>query len=305
MTSLVKKSSSTFIPFMLIWAVYITFYIFLKNQQSLHLGTGVLSFIALMGLDIFLACYAFRLVIISTDKSAKRIFYFLAVSFVCLFFDDLIYSVLYSLMQLPRAQAPVKWVLLDNLFYIGYLFFQFLAWINIFIKAKSPENKFSFYMPVLFITGCIGFVFVLMLKNNMVQFTGGGIADNVETFLHLITFVIAALCLTIANNKGVFYLAVGYLVGIASDLVMDLGLLGQTFGINSILETSWIFTLLFMGYGLLSLNKSESYKKPVDTWVYKINSLRAQLAFWIFAICAIVFSVFFMALFLFTPHSFF
>ena len=106
----------------------------------------------------------------------------------------------------------------------------------------------------------------------------------VQALLQIAGFVAAILCLAITKNRGIFYLAVAYLVELTGDVILNFGIFAQSYGMGSFVETFWILGLLLRVYGLANFKREKSFKFSPREWVYKLDDLRSQVVLWIVAI---------------------
>lgn len=294
------KPSFSVVPWVVVWMIYVLCYTLAKFYGITHVFFGgvVLSVnLILDGVMIFYACWLFQQSIAKT----KLTFGLFLISFLCLFGHHAIYHVLYSILQIPRVQVTVFWLSAYNILYFGYLLFQMSAWIVILSSLKSGEKKSVFlYIPVaiiMLVTLCI-YIFSVQWGSSASKLIG--FYDGFDEIFELVGFITATICLVIAKNRGIAYLAFGYSIRIVAELALSFGLFSQAYGSGSIIETVWVLGIIFMIYGLFFIKRHGLYAHvDVDPWVELPVSIRSQVAYWGFISSVFAFVFFSVVVYLF------
>ena len=123
--------------------------------------------------------------------------------------------------------------------------------------------------------------------------------------LEVIGFSIAAICLAISRNRGVFFISLGFLIACGSDLIIDYGIFSQKYGIGSMIETLWVLFYLFLIYGAVNLKQTGAYLNEPQSWVSATDSIKTQTTFWCFILCIFFLAIFLGVTYLFSPDKFF
>ncbi len=302
-----KKGSPLLPIFILLWAVIVASFVILKQQALYDSYAGGLLILILI-LDMVAIGYTVWLWRHAVGKT-KLIFALFALSFVCLFMNDVINNVAYNIMLLSHSQVSVDVRFLDNLAYLGCLFFQLLAWAILLPRVRAftgKEKKLLLYIPlgIIIIAGLL----VILLVSSLYSWTTDSmwmiIFDKLGIIFVVGGFVLALLCLATTKNKGLLIIALMYVIGMSSDLLMSFTLFTQQFVLGSFLESLWILLLLLTIYGFYQFKISATYTTDPKSWVYELNSIRVQTVFWTFAICILVLAIFFLLIYLLSPEFF-
>lgn len=248
-----KPFQDSVLSWMIVWIVFMIIYTFSKSYGSIVSG-GIMLF-GNITLDILMFFYAFWLWKHST-LTAKLIFGLFALSFLFLLGTALFYHTLYDILQIPRAHVPLSVIFFYNTLFSGYLVCQLLAWIIALSAIKSPEKKsFSLYIPVAIVTIVTFFIYIFAASWHANLFSWLGFYDIIQPIFEVSSFIAAALCLTVSKNKGITYLALGYLIIMSAEFFLAFNLFSQKYGIVSLAETFWILGFLFTTYGFINIKK--------------------------------------------------
>lgn len=229
-----------------LWIIYAFFYVALKRYDA-AVYAGYLAFIGEVGLDITAAWLTFNLWKKNTGQE-KNIFALFCVSFVLAAITDASYNIITNILGIINFTNFI-----DSIFdipFLGFLIAQLLAWIMVFLKAKPARNNriglISCLLIGIIILGI--FIFGIVWKIRVTSLVEFYIAA--DTILQLLSFVFALLCLAITANTQIHLISSGYLVIVASDLIVHFEILTQTLAPASLLETTWVLGLLLIVFGL-------------------------------------------------------
>jgi hypothetical protein len=305
MLATIKKSFQTSVlPWIATWLVYMVLYSMARSQQAILAGT--IQFFAINGLSAIIAICFFRFWLnMRPQETSKRIFLFFALSYLFILIDGFTYHIMYNMLHIPHQQAPLFWVSLDNIAYIGYLSFQILAWTSILFAVKFKTKKsIAVYLPIILMLSLVTFIGVYTVKLDTIAVSLKGIFDFSDKLLEIGCLIAIAFCLAAAKNKGFFYLAAGFLINTVFGIVMNFGLFSQAYAIGSIIETGWVLSRLLMIYGLIELFRSHDFNN-VRSWVAAPDSIRAQTAYWSFIVLMAFLVITFVTLKIAAPTVFF
>lgn len=303
MQSILKKRQAFSLASLIgVWIIYAIIYGLFKSNGHVLAGGLVLS--ASIIVDVVMLTYAFWLWK-NSESTAKYIFGLFALSFLCALGVNLFYHTLYDVLQLSRDQVSIYIISFYNVLYLGYLLLQLLAWTGALLTLKSSGKKaFSLYIPVAILVMVVLFIYISATSWHANLFSWIGLYDMLDKIFGLASFIAAVLCLATSKNKGFTYLALGFIVIMASGFFLDFKLLSQMYGTASFVENIWILGSMFMIYGLHSLRQSKEYNS-IQAWLVPANSIRAQTAYWCFIICIVALIVFFAVAGFLNPKLFF
>lgn len=276
--------------FLFSWVVFAAVYIALKSYAPTHNYYGWLLFIASLIIETVVVIFALRLWK-QASRESKRIMGYLALSFCFIFISTIIYYLLFNVIRLPHANISNSLLSSYNIPYLGFIFFQFLAWISIFAKSSEANIRKTVYTPVIFIVlACLLMFFLIYAEKN----TSG---DNIVSGFYTVSdgifefgsFVAALLCFATSKNKSILYLSLSYLIVMTTDIVMNFGIFSQHFGVGGFFETFWFLALALRLYSLVLFKNNKSFNTSPNTWLYSMNSIRSQVALWVFTV--IIFTV--------------
>jgi len=287
------------------WVIYTILYVVLKNL-GLSLS-GVLSSVIIVILDLAGFYYAFWLWK-SAKGRARKIFGFFAISCIAALIADFIYFVLYNILHLSHEGISTWLLSTYNIPTILFLIFRFLAFGSILPQIKFYQKKianFLIYTPIVIAITVISAMFFLLSKFNYQVFSVAKFYDWSEMILQLACFVIALLCLVVAKNRGVFYLAMAYLIDVLAELIMNTNLFSQSYGTQSLIETLWFLDSVLLIYGLIYLKQSGTYKESPLSWTYANDSLKSQTTYWCMVVGLLTVGLGIGVSYLFAPPSLF
>lgn len=233
------------------WSVYTAGYLYLSKNINTAVVSGYLSLLGQAGLDIILGVLCFNAWKKSSGKIRKIYLFFLA-SFICAFLADTIYNVLLNIEQLPQiTNLQDSWF---DIPFVLFLFFQNCAWIMIFFANFTKEHaKFRDYIPYTIVGLVIFFGFVYGIHWKIEYFSVLGTYQILDTFFEGIGFLLAAFCLARSATPWLKYIAVGYLLIIATDLLIRYNVVEQLKLNFNPFETTWVLGLLFIMGGFFLL----------------------------------------------------
>lgn len=248
-----KKSTVLAIPLVLaVWVAYTVSYLFLSKNTNTAVISGYLSLLGQAGLDIalvFLCLHVWR----EETGGMRKIYLFFMASFICAFLADTVYNVLLNIQQLSTITN-----FQDSLFdipFIFFLFFQNCAWGIIFFKRTTKWKPISFfnYIPYIIVAWIVFFGFVYGIHWKIQYFSILGIYQIVDTLLEVAGFLLAAFCLARAATHWLKYVAVGYLLIVATDFLIRYNVVEQLRLNFNPFETTWVLGLLFIAGGFFFL----------------------------------------------------
>lgn len=297
-TSNSNKSNYLSIALILvIWIAYAILSSIFKEHASTKMFAGILSAIGDTGLNLAVVAICIWLYR-GAAKSSKLLFLFFSLSFAFVTIPNAVYHLIFNVFQLkiPYFDSTNNLILLHHIPYMFCLLFEFAAWMSIIVYMFSARLKLKNYSPIIAVI-CLILLMFVWLYGWKFNFAESALFSKIYkiyiTSFYVINFVIAALCLASCRNRAIYYLALGYLIIVGADLILDFGFMAQSFGIGSLLDTNvWFLGILFMFYGFLEFKKTGDYKLSPKQWISEPNSIKTQIAFWCFALSASCLGVF-------------
>jgi signal transduction histidine kinase len=267
------------------WLAYASLDYIFKMQHTAETFFGSSTYLILLVLQTITLVYSVSLWRTPSNK-LNKIFAFFSIAFALVIVDSSIYHITNNILHL--RSIPTFWSSTDNIVYLGYLVFQLAAWSAIIgIVAKNYKNyKVFTFLPIAAILSVLLIAFIIDIAISNPQFSVANFYSMSDKGLELINLAASITCLVLAKDKGLFYLALGFSIDTAFSTAMDFGVLGQSYGVNSIIETIWILSWLIRIYGFLNLKKIILPNTSIENLTYEPNSLRVQFTFWIFILAA-------------------
>ena len=128
---------------------------------------------------------------------------------------------------------------------------------------QNKRHRVSFYVSLLLLMAVILAIFSFSGRWELARLETSKTMLTSSTIIlfHVAIFILAAVALAVSRSKSVFYLALGYLLILGADLILDFGVFSQTLGIGSIFETFWFLGELLVLLAFINFKKTEEYKK--------------------------------------------
>jgi len=282
--------TSPLTPWVAIWALYTICWMVAKSYAPASTVSGIIILSSNLIVDIVMISYAFWLWR-NTPAPGKSIFGLLFTSLLCLLATDVVYNILYNVLHIPQSLAPISWAFVYNILYFAFLLFQFLVWISVLLTLKPYERRFIFLcVPVIIILLATFLIYIFATQWNPESLTLISFYDGWDEIFELISFFAAALCLITAKNRGIFYIALGYMTNMGASFVIDFKFFSQAHGANSTLETVWTLGAIFTIYGLILFKKNLWYTQT-GSWIELPVNTRSQMAFWGFIASILAFVI--------------
>lgn len=292
------------LSFFSVWVLYAIAHTYLQASSAWQAYAGYLSTIADTGLVIVVLGYAFLLWRKADVAKTKLVFGLYFFTYVCIFISDAIYNIIFNVLHLTHTDLSQTTLSTYNIPYLLGLILLFACFANIVPSINFFKHKLN--VPIIVLVASIAFNLALFVdwKSGSV-FSLTKIYDLGDGIFELANFIMAIACFIVAKNKGVFYFGLGYVIIIAADFIMNIGMLSQHFGVGSLIETSWILGLFFVIFALAKMKKTEIYAVEPKTWVNENNSLSTTFSFWVFILCNLSVGLFLCITYLFSPALFF
>lgn len=241
-----KKSLIT-LSLMVVWVAYALSYFYLKNDNTTIIYSGYLALCGQAGLDIIAAILALWLWKKSTAQF-KIVYLMFAVSFICAFISDGLYNIILNVLQISNLTGS-----LDSYFdipFAAFLLFQMLAWGAVFFLNTEKDIKTKvIYMPYVIASLFIFLIFVFGITWKIEYFSVIGTYQILDTVLEVVGFAFASFCLARSKSLIVKYLAIGYLIIVASDLIIRYSFIQRSIVQSNPLEATWVLGLSLMIVG--------------------------------------------------------
>jgi signal transduction histidine kinase len=290
-----------------LWVVYSILYILLTAHEN-KVYSGLFALVVTTFFEIVIFGYAFWLWR-HAIKTAKNVLGLFALSFGCMLIVNFVILLFFDVLHIPRSVVLGSFLsAFYNIPYLGFIVFQFFACALLLFtsNAKWKSRSLFHYFPVAAII-CASLVLCIFLYewvlSGRVAFTD--FYTGVDGVLEMMSFVLVLLCLATAKNKTVFYLTLSYLIIIVIDITINFGMLSTKLGISDIVvKPIWFLGLMFRLYGLVLCKKLGLYQTESKNWLHPVNSIRSQIAFWVFAVALLAVAIFLSLDYLFLPKSF-
>ena len=267
--TVVKKNYGPLL-FLLLWGVYSFIYYYLKQDPVLKNFLGWTSFSTSAILTFIAVTYSLILWQKSTGR-AQRIFGFFSVSLLCIFITNLIYQILFNVLEVSHDSISNIVLSSYNIPYLVFLFLQLLIWLMFITKIRFSQGKvkgLSLYIPIFIIVLAFSLFFLFPFNWNLKNISLADIYNIVSLFLQIAGCLAAFLCMFAFKNRGVFYLALSFVIISGTDLIMNFDFFSQSYGVHSLVEVGWILGVFFRIYGLFTIKKHKYYDVLPENWVY-------------------------------------
>jgi len=262
-----------------VWLVYVIACEITKFYDSLALihdglvaSGAILTSVLMLGFAVWLWYHA--------AKITKITFGLFAIAFACLLIVDLVFQTTYNILHIPESKTSTILMDLYSVAYVGYLFCQLAAWGSILSTLKSYERRIVLaFIPAVVIIFAIALLYLFASYWHPERYTLSGFYTGFDVIFELISFVPALLCLITCKNRGVTYLAIGYVIIMAVGFIINLNLLPEFLDSDSIVHGAWMLYGVWTICGLALMKKQAIYL-PENLNVELPLSLRSQITFW-------------------------
>jgi hypothetical protein len=258
------------------WFVYWAIYELLRSVTNHDTWAGWFGFVVSDIIFSLIPCaFAFGLWRKSSGKT-KSFFGLLSLAFISNFVVACIYTIFFSILHLPHKNVHGLILASYNIPYIVVLLSLFLAFGNVFPKAKiyaKKHSNFFLYAPTVIIITIISTLFFTSYSahtNSDSSFLSK-FYDIADIALQIAGVITALLCLIVSKNKGLFMLSLAYTVFIVSELIMNVAIFGESYWAGDFLETFYFLSCILSMYGLSYLKKSNAFQQDLVEWI-KIHS---------------------------------
>lgn len=274
------------------WFLFSCFYLISVNAHWNTLA-GYLPLISQVGLDAVLSALAYRLYREYHQSHVSMVYLLFLASAICAMFADGIYHIAMNILDINYFNR------FNSLFEIPFalfLLFQAIVWLKIFFIHSDENVKKIAYLPYLTVSTFIFFTFVYSIPWEIHHLSRLGMYQLIDTFLEVIGFAFATLCLARSKNSPVRYLSIGYLFIISSDLLIRYEVITGNIPFLNAFEMSWCFGLLMMVYGFYLLKKQQ-------IMLLSLNSLQSHVAIWLINLMLLFVSLFLLAHYFFPQKN--
>lgn len=259
----------------LIWAFYIAANIISRSYNICPPKgiciPGIIKYIVDNGTILSLAIYSFILWHKTVKASmAKMTFLFFAFAHCALFVAATVYNSTYNILHLAHSKYPVFWSSIDDVFFTGYLFFVFLFFLFILLNKKiNITRPIKIYITIVWLMGILSITSFYDIKWNFsLFFSINTFYELVEKILEILCLIVSVICIIKAKNSGIFYVAIGILISIITEIILAFGVLSQKYGLGGIIENGWVLGELLSFYGLIILRNHKDLNN-VNAWINK------------------------------------
>ena len=264
---------------LLIWSLYSSIYIYLKQSASTANIAAYLSLFGELSLDIVVAAYMLRLSRHAESTDAAGIFAVFALAFASAGIADGVYNLILNIYNFSYIN-PFIASLFDVPFAI-FLFLQLVGWLKIFLADKkviSGKNNISL-LPYIIISSMLFLMFMFVINWQIEYSSMIGLFQAVDTMLEVLGFALVTSCLARERSDFVCYSALGYLLIVSSDFIIRYHVVSGMIPYLSSLEMVWILGLALFCVG--SVFTFRGGKIDEGLVLQPINSLQAQITAWL------------------------
>lgn len=280
-----QKKLSIIFSFVGCWVLYAVLYTFLKQNYQFY--NGIFSGSLIVLLDVISLCYSVQLWINTKNKKSKLIFLLFAISCASAAIADAIYHILYNILGLSRYALSDFLISSYNAPTVFFLLFRLFIFLTISKTLLNIKTEKTYIIPALIVIFILSIGFALS-SETIPPYALVTIYDQIDLILQSLGFSAAVLCLCIARNPGVFFVALAYVVDCIVSLTMNAKLLSQSYNISGFAETLWFLDSLIMVYGLVCFKK---YRETFEEWTYDYRSVKTQLTLWCVVFCLFATSI--------------
>ena len=275
-------------PFILaLWGTFLALHVILKLVPT-HNYSDWFDFLIAIGVETIVVYYLVWLWI-NSESTTRRIFAFFTFSICSIIFAALAYEIFFNLPHISLSSTSnILLLSLYNIPYLGFLLFQLIAWATVLYvnNADKGSRRPFLYVPVAIISSaCLSLFFFIFDFSSIHHWTEEKFFHDFyglfQSLLQIVSFLAAILCLAITKKKGIFYLALSYLIITAVNMVMNFGIFTQSYGTGSFVEIFWRLGLLLRIYALATVKKEGSFALSPKEWMCRLNDLRTQNTLWV------------------------
>lgn len=279
MESQVRKAVPSVLSLIVVWAIYSILYSALKTRIETRWLAELLGVVGESVLSVVLAALAIWLWRTAANNS-KHIFGFLALAFSLVATTSITYNLMWSVhhINIPYFSVNNNLGIIHNLPYVLCLSLEFLCWFSIVFQMNKKFSNAFRYIPVPVIAIAISalFFFVFKSKIGQLEMVYGSVYSATVASFCFVNFALALLCFVASRNFGIVCLALGYMLGVLTDLLANFGAFQYSFAAKSLVETVWVLALALMFTGLLAFKRTAVHRKHPTNWVAGEVTLQAQ-----------------------------
>lgn len=272
------------------WIVFAISVLYFSRFSRLQNYTHTLVLLGQVSCDLSIAFLCFKL-----RKSAItriRVFYFiLFISFLIEALIDLnLHLTVFIFHHYPLSNLEES--SLEILFDI-FLILQLVCWIKILKGSDVKYNKNLKLLCISYscISGVIFYFFIFVFDWKIEFFSLSGTYQVIAVVLDIANFVVISLCLAVSKSIAPFYLSIGTLVLMGTDLLQRFSILNKTYLSIQNTELAWLLGLTLILIGIIEISRNRIYLN-YRKWLNSFKSLHSQYTVWCFSICTISLVVF-------------
>jgi len=233
----------------------------MQNSPATRVDAGILITSVESLLDIIIAVYAILICNNTTDK-IKLVFLLFACSFLCDCISSAFYNFDMYVLQLNYLKISFFSSSMYHIPYLGALLLDFCAWTIILRNIKTHKiqikPKILQYFPLCLVSTL--FVLITLWQYTPIKqhilFAPSLIYDYIQFIFYATNIILVFLCAVMTKNTGIFIIACGYMISLATSLGIDFGMTARPFNDKNILEFGLVLGTIFMLYGIYEYKKT-------------------------------------------------
>lgn len=282
-----------------LWSTCVTIFLLSFNKIILTDLSNYIVPLVMVVLDINALLLTNTLIKKATQPQARMIYLLFAVVWLAVMINDGLDLYVDYFGNTLLSNLPDNWF---SFTFTLFLLSHVVVWALIFLHfSDSNEKRINVNsLPLIFTATIIFVIFVFGFSWKINYFSAKGLYNIVQTFLDMAGFVLATLCLARARTSGIKYIAVGYLLNIALDVITGNQSVQGTHGLYDYLDTGMIFGQILLNYGLFVHRENVNHE---DQCLASTNSMQNQLALWGFSLAMLSVFMFLGFDLIFSPNN--
>ncbi|MBA2648115.1 MAG: HAMP domain-containing histidine kinase [Legionella sp.] len=248
-------------------------------------------------LHFFMVAWAFT-IYKNVNKENQNILLWLLLLNVGLFLNDVAFYVLIYLSSNFNFHLSMTNFIIIILPYSTWVISALFFLIKLVNKIYTP-NYFLKLFLVLMVINCIIICLFLYSAQPVFEYLSWQtISQIISSFAELLIFDLGVVCLIYSENEGLSFFIIGLIILISGDFIINYSFLSQTNSITTYGELFWLLGVVFIFFGIYSLQSQGCY---VNKWLRATNSIKGKLAFWAFGLSIVNILPFFILAYLLSP----
>lgn len=266
--SIIKKEkliSLWMVCSLLIWLTLLFLKIFLNYKTSFYCQNFEFAIDIINIVLVYLICFNIKL--------NNKIIFYLGMSVICFFLLDILYFIVYS--------VPHIWsyVFVFDIVHFLYYFVTLTFFTKILLNHVLQWRQF---IVILFISILIDIaiftIFSIEFSYIFESFSLRHLIQFIQSFIDLLVFNLAIICLVYSKKTGVLLALSGYIILTSSEFMMTSCYLSNITILLDYCELLWLLGLILIMYGMLLIIINKNY--IINSWFRPQAAIKNQLIFW-------------------------